>query len=106
MISFDQFIGLLRSSLLETKGVEVALNPHMPTNWLFMSQEEWQHFARIAFVRLHFHVKQGALSNSSTILDLYYASVPRHQQFGCILARHPANRIAKRPPSDHPASWH
>jgi hypothetical protein len=106
MISFDQFIGLLRSSLLDTKGVEVALNPHMPTHWLFMNEEEWQHFARIASFRLDFQVKQSALSSTSTILDLYYASVPRLEQFGCILARHPVSHFAKRAHSSQSAPWH
>lgn len=106
MISFDQFIGLLRSSLLDTKGVEVALNPHMPTHWLFMSEEEWQYFARIASFRLDFDVKQSALSNTSTILDLYYASVPRHEQFGCILANFPLSQLTKRAVSGQPAHLH
>lgn len=79
MVSFDQFIGLLRSFLLETKSVEVALNPYMLTACLFMSHQEWQGFGWAAFQRLHFHVEQEALSNSSTILDLYFASIFRAQ---------------------------
>lgn len=106
MISFDQFIGLLRSSLLDTKGVEVALNPHMPTHWLFMTEEEWQYFARIASFRLDFHVEKSALSNTSTILDLYYASVPRLEHFGCILASHPVSHLAKRATVGQSAHWH
>lgn len=79
MISFDQFIGLLRSCLRDTKGVEVALGPYMLTCYLCMNRDEWQGFAAAAARRYQFEIEQCALSGSSTILDLYYASLSRSQ---------------------------
>lgn len=75
MTSFDQFIGLLRSCLRESRDIEVALGPDMLTAYLFMSTEEWQRFAIAAFQQLSFHVEQRVLSNVSTIRDLYCASL-------------------------------
>ncbi len=76
MITFDQFLGLLRSSLLDTRGAEVVLSPYMLTTCLVMSQKDWQLFAESSLNRLQFDVNLEALSGSSTILDLYFASLP------------------------------
>jgi hypothetical protein len=44
-----------------------------------MSHGDWQHFAKAVFDRLHLDIDLHALSGSSTILDLYFASVYRFQ---------------------------
>lgn len=75
MVSFDQFLGLLRACLLDMKGVEVVLNPHMLTHCLFMSHDDWDRFSQAAVKRLHIDVERRALTRSSTILDLYFASI-------------------------------
>ncbi|RUP35386.1 MAG: hypothetical protein EKK45_01170 [Curvibacter sp.] len=82
MVTFDQFLGTLRACLLEIKDVEVALGPYMLTAYLIMSPNDWQYFAFMLFKRLHFDVDLHALSRSSTILDLYYASLSRFQLDG------------------------
>jgi hypothetical protein len=79
MVSFNQFIGVLRACLLETKGIEVVLGPYMLTACLAMSHQDWQAFAKAGFDRLQFDIDLRALSGSSTILDLYFASIYRFQ---------------------------
>lgn len=75
MVTFEQFLLVLRACLLEAKGVEVVLGPYMLTAYLFMTHEDWQQFFGAAMRRLHIKVKVDALTKSSTILDLYYASL-------------------------------
>lgn len=79
MVPFEQFLGVLRARLLETRDAEVMLGPHMLTACLVMSDRDWQHFAKAVFERLHIDIDLRALSGSSTILDLYFASVYRFQ---------------------------
>lgn len=79
MVSFEQFLGVLRDHLLETKDIEVVLGPHMPTACLVMSHKDWQHFAKAVFEALQLDIDLRVLSGSSTILDLYYASLYRFQ---------------------------
>lgn len=86
MVPFEQFLGVLRARLLETRDAEVMLGPHMLTACLVMSDTDWQHFAKAVFDRLHFDIDLHALSGSSTILDLYFASIYRFQMTS-ILAR-------------------
>lgn len=77
MVSFDQFMGVLRERLLETKGIEVFLGPYMLTACLVMSHQDWQAFSKAAFDRLQFDIDLRTLSGSSTIVDLYFASMYR-----------------------------
>lgn len=79
MVSFDQFLGVLRACLLETKGAEVVLGPYMLTACLVMSHGDWQDFAKAVFDRLQLDIDLHALSGSSTISDLYFASINRFQ---------------------------
>lgn len=107
MAPFEQFLGVLRARLLETKGAEVVLGPYMLTACLVMTQTDWQDFAEAVFDRLQFDIDLHALSGSSTILDLYFASMHRFQ-LAPISAMHTSCPMANQSEksSDQPAYLH
>lgn len=81
MVSFDQFVGLLRAYLLDTKGVEVVLGPYMPIDRLFMDPVDWQRFGIASLKHLRFRVATDVPPNpASTILDVYFESLEKAQR--------------------------
>ncbi|MFY9479344.1 MAG: hypothetical protein WAQ08_17010 [Aquabacterium sp.] len=107
MVSFDQFLGVLRDRLLETQGAEMMIGPYMLTACLVMSDTDWQHFAQAVFDTLHFDIDLHALSGSSTILDLYFASVDRFQLTSILAMDNPCIKVEHaNDQSSHPAYFH